>query len=42
MGNYIQKILGLILIANLLSTSQIQAQTTFGLKGGVNYPSWKI
>ena len=42
MGNYIQKILGLILIATLLSTSQIQAQTTFGLKGGVNYPSWKI
>jgi len=42
MGKYIQKILGLILIATILSTSQIQAQTTFGLKGGVNYPSWKI
>jgi hypothetical protein len=42
MENYIQKIFGLILIATLLSTSQIQAQTTFGLKGGVNYPSWKI
>ena len=42
MGKYIQKILGLILIATLLSTSQIQAQSTFGLKGGVNYPSWKI
>jgi len=42
MGNYLQKLAGLLFLAAILSINNLQAQTTLGLKGGVNFPSWQV
>lgn len=42
MGNTVQKIASLLIISCIIFSCSLQAQTTFGLKGGVNFPSWKV